>query len=85
MSTQLTVRQVPKEDVEVLRREAAAQQTSLNSLLRDALAVEAQLVRSREAMANVIKEVHERRLRIAKRLGGYVPASVELIREDRDR
>ena len=85
MTVQLTVRSVPSEQLALLKHEAAARRTSLNSLLRAAIAAEAEMARRREATARIMNEVDVQRERIAMRLGGYVPSSVDLIRQDRDR
>lgn len=85
MVIQLTVRDVPIEDVAFLKREAASKQISLNSLLRGAIGAEAEQLRRREALTRIMNDVDERRARIAERVGGVVPDSVELIREDRVR
>ena len=85
MVVQLTVRDVPVEDVAFLKREAASRQISLNSLLRGAIGAEAEQLRRREALTRIMAEVDARRARIADRAGGALPDSVDLIREDRGR
>ena len=83
MVTQLTIRDVPEEDVERLRREAAVKRVSLNSLLRDVITAEAALLRRRKVM----KQTHEMdrlRAKVAEESGGYLTDSTDLIREERD-
>jgi hypothetical protein len=83
--TQLTVRDVAVEDVDLLKREAAARHVSLNTVLRDVIAAEAEMIRRRAAMKETISAMDELRARIAEEAGGYVTDSTALIREDRDR
>ena len=85
MVMQLTVRDIPIQDVELLKAEAAAQSVSLNSLLRATIGEWAELLRRREALRAIMGEVDVRRDRIAKRVGGLLPDSADLIREDRGR
>ena len=56
MVTQLTVRDVSVEDVDVLKREAAARHVSLNTVLRDIVAAEAEQIRRRARMKETIRE-----------------------------
>lgn len=84
MVTQLTIRDVPEEDVERLKREAAAKHVSLNRLLRDVITVEADKLRRRAAMTQTVQEVDTFRAKVAEEAGGYLTDSTELIREDRD-
>lgn len=85
MVTQLTVRSVSVRDMDVLKHEASSRGVSLNSLIRTAIGEQADLIRRREALRAIMGDVDARRDRIAKRVGGTVPDSVELIREDRGR
>jgi hypothetical protein len=82
--TQLTVRDVPVEDVELLKREAAARHVSLNAVLRDGIAAQAEQIRRRARMKETIRGMDELRTRIAEEAGGYLTDSTQLIREDRD-
>lgn len=84
MVTQLTVRDVSVEDVDVLKREAAARHVSLNTVLRDIVAAEAEQIRRRARMKETIREMDQLRARIAEEAGGYLSDSTQLIREDRD-
>lgn len=85
MVTQLTVRRVSVRDIDVLKHEAASRGISVNSLIRNAIGEQADLIRRREALQAIMGEVDARREWIAQRVGGPVPDSVDLIREDRDR
>ena len=84
MPTQVTIRDVPEEDVAALKREAARRQLSLNSVLRSVITAEAEKIRRRGAIYENVQAMDELRARIAERAGGYVSDSTQLIREDRD-
>ena len=86
MDSQVTIRDVPVEDVEIFKREAAAQRVSLNSALRAVIVAEAGRLRRRRraSVEEVFEATDQLRARIAEEAGGYVTDSTQLIREDRD-
>ena len=80
---QLTIRDLPEDDIDALKREAVARGVSLNSVLRSIISAQAGKLRRRE-MDDDIRAMERLRARIAERAGGYLPDSTQLIREDRD-
>ena len=81
MTAQITVRDVPLEDVDVLKREAAARGMSLNSLLGSLVAATAERVRRRASPERTRPATGEV-ARVAEESGEYVPASSQLLRDD---
>lgn len=82
--TQLTVRNLPEETIEDLRREAKDKGRSLNAIVREAIEEHIEQRRRQERYAAALPRLDAISERIRRRVG-TLPDSTESIREDRDR
>jgi plasmid stability protein len=79
----ITVRNIPKADYSVLRRDAKRHGRSLNAEFLAMLADKKEMARRRAGAARAMKRIDKIREEIAKKYPNQ-PDSVDLIREDRD-
>lgn len=82
---QLTIRSVPDDVLRALREEAAERGQSVNTVVREALEAHAARRRDYARLGERIAAADALRERIARRVGGKLSNSAELIRQDRER
>lgn len=81
----VTIREVPDEVVNALKEEAAAYSVSLNAVLRSALAEHAERRRRARRGRELLPRIEALHATIRREVGGDLPDSTPLIREERDR
>lgn len=78
-----TVRNIPKEHYDLLRREARRQRTSVNSQILDSIRDKVEELKRRRQAARAMVKIDKLRAEVARKYP-HQTDSVELIREDRD-
>ncbi|MGH9397647.1 MAG: hypothetical protein ACRD18_12440 [Terriglobia bacterium] len=78
-----TVRNIPEQNYELLRREARRRRSSLNAEILDAIERKAEEIRRRKTAGKAMIRIDKLRAEIARKYPNQ-PDSVDLIREDRD-